>query len=290
MRGSWRIARIAGIDLSLHWTFGLLVAWVLLTAVTGYGVSQGLLEVGFVLSLFGCVVLHELGHAMAARIYGIPTHGITLLPIGGVAQLERIPRNPWQEFVIALAGPAVNVFIVGVLFPLVALLQGAGGWLSPLTVGGSFLARLMWVNVMLVCFNLLPAFPMDGGRVLRSLMATQSDYVTATRRAKRIGQGVALIFVLLSFWINPMLLFIAVFVVMAAESEYQSVLDEFRWTGTAPPVAGPPKPALPALPEAVPWTVPHRTNATSVVGYLHGIPNGVVLIHTYPRHANRRPT
>ena len=286
MRGSWRIARIAGIDLSIHWTFGLLLAWVLMTAMTGFGLGQGLLEVLFVLTLFGCVVLHELGHAMAARMYGIPTHGITLLPIGGVAQLERIPRNPWQEWVIALAGPAVNVLIVGSLFPIVALLQGAGSWSSPLAFGGNFLARLMWVNVMLVCFNLLPAFPMDGGRVLRSLLATRSDYVTATRRAKRIGQGVAVLFALLSPWTSPMLLLIAAFVVMAAESEYRAVLEEFRRPVSPPVLPSAIQPVFvesagPAIRQASPSLVP---------GYHHILPDGVVLIRALPSSGFGRPS
>ena len=128
-------------------------------------------EVLFVVLLFGCVVLHELGHAFAARAFGIPTHGITLLPIGGVAQLDRIPRNPFQELVIALAGPAVNVAIALLLIPFVAALYGLGQ-ITPLgLISGGFVARLLLVNLVLVAFNLIPAFPMDGGRVLRALLA-----------------------------------------------------------------------------------------------------------------------
>jgi Zn-dependent protease len=231
MPGSWRIARLAGIDLSVHWTFGLLLAWVLLSSAVSYGLMQGVVELLFVLTLFGCVVLHELGHAMAARIFGVPTHGITLLPIGGVAQLDRMPRDPWQEWVIALAGPAVNVFIVGLLFPLTALVQGASGVASPLAFGGGLLARLMWVNVGLVAFNLLPAFPMDGGRLLRSWLASRMDYVTATRRAARLGQALAVLVALWGFSANPLLVLIAAFVVVAAESEYRTVLREFAVDG-----------------------------------------------------------
>ena len=245
------------------------------------------MEVLFLVTLFGCVVLHELGHAMAARLYGIPTHGITLLPIGGVAQLDRIPRNPWQEWVIALAGPAVNVCIVGLLVPIVAVLEGPGSWSSPLAMGGSFLARLMWVNVMLVCFNLLPAFPMDGGRVLRSLLATRTDYVTATRWAKRIGKGVALLFVLTSPWTSPMLLLIAVFVVLAAESEYRTVLDEFRerdHRSEVPPVL------QPALVDVPPAAVRQFESRPFLAGYHHILPNGVVLIRTFPSNGYGRQT
>ena len=124
MRGSWKLSRIAGIDISMHWTFALLLLWVLISAVSAGGLTHAVGEVLFVVLLFGCVVLHELGHALAARAFGIPTHGITLLPIGGVAQLDRIPRNPLQELVIALAGPAVNVVIAALLIPVVTASTG----------------------------------------------------------------------------------------------------------------------------------------------------------------------
>jgi Zn-dependent protease len=226
MAGSWRIARVAGIDLSIHWTFGLLLGWVLLSSAAGVGLAHGLVEVLFVATIFGCVVLHELGHAMAARAYGIPTHGITLLPIGGVAQLDRIPRDPWQEWVIALAGPAVNVMIVGLLFPLTAVLHGADSDLTSLTVAGNLLARLMWVNVILVAFNLLPAFPMDGGRIFRSWLALRTSYVTATRWAKRLGQVMAVLLGIWGLWVNPLLMLIAAFVFFAGEWEYRAVMRE----------------------------------------------------------------
>lgn len=229
MGRSWKITRIAGIDVSVHWTFGLLLAWILIASATGVGLGHGLAEVGFVLALFACVLLHEFGHAFAARIFGIPTHDITLLPIGGVARLERMPRNPRQEAIIALAGPAVNVLIVGLLFPAVVALQGASLVFSPLAFTTHFLVRLLWVNVGLVVFNLIPAFPMDGGRLLRALLAGLTDYVTATRMAKQVGQVVAVVFAILSFWTTPTLLLVAGFVFFAAETEYRMVRDESRW-------------------------------------------------------------
>jgi Zn-dependent protease len=287
---------VAGIDLSIHWTFGLLLGWVLMSAVGGLGWVQGLLEVLFVLTLFGCVVLHELGHALAARMYGIPTHSITLLPIGGLAQLERIPRDPRQETIIALAGPAVNVLIVGLLFPLVTLLLGGGAWTSPLQASGHWLARLLWVNVMLVCFNLLPAFPMDGGRILRSVLARRTDYLTATRWAKRLGQTVAIGFLLLGLWKNPLLLLIAGFVFYAAEAEYRSVQQEQearRWTPWRP--ANWPTGLADSAIHA--WASESQPVGSSPLGPLgpgnprrcaafHQIlPSGVVIIHTRPLRA-----
>src|SRR5512136_2096652 len=164
MKWSWRIARVAGIDVYLHATFLILLAWVGLShylARHSLGdAADGLL---FISTLFGIVVLHELGHALAARRYGIRTRDITLLPIGGVARLERMPEDPRQELVVALAGPAVNVVLALVL---VALLMPAAALRNfgevPL-VGGHFLSKLVWVNVTLAVFNLIPAFPMDGG-------------------------------------------------------------------------------------------------------------------------------
>ena len=154
MRMSWKIGRIAGIDLFLHPTFLL----ILLPGLTG-----GLSPI-FIIALFGCVVLHELGHALMARRFGIETLDITLYPIGGVARLQRMPRAPGAELLIALAGPAVNFAIVAGLLGLELL--GIGG-LEADTSLGAFLGGLMLVNLVLGLFNLIPAFPMDGGRVLR---------------------------------------------------------------------------------------------------------------------------
>jgi Zn-dependent protease len=222
MKWSWRIGRIAGIDLYVHVTFLILVGWVAVSHyLARHSAADAAAGVVFILALFGIVVLHELGHALTARRFGIPTRDITLLPIGGVARLERMPEDPRQELLVALAGPAVNVVLAALLY---GVLAPGGVGLVPyqdvVRVGGSFLNQLLWVNVTLAAFNLLPAFPMDGGRVLRALLAMRMDYVRATQIAAVIGQGMAVLF---GFWgltsSNPFLVFIALFVWMGATGE-----------------------------------------------------------------------
>jgi Zn-dependent protease/predicted transcriptional regulator len=220
IKGSFKIGRLLGIDVYIHFTFLLLLGFVGITHwVTGRSLEAALGGVLFFAGLFICVLLHEYGHALAARRYGIGTKDITLLPIGGLARLERIPEKPVQELVVALAGPAVNVVIaVG----LVAGLVLTGRWepLSSLsTTQGNIVERLVAVNLFLVLFNLLPAFPMDGGRVLRSLLAMSMDYARATRIAGRTGQVMAGIFGFVGLFSNPMLLLIALFVWIGASQE-----------------------------------------------------------------------
>lgn len=220
MKWSWKIGRISGIGVYMHVTFLILLAWV---GASHYFVrnrwEDALYGLAFILLLFGIVVLHELGHALAARRFGIRTRDITLLPIGGVARLERMPEDPKQELVVALAGPAVNVALAAVLF---VVLLASGGVQSPGAmqfVGGDLLSKLLWVNVALAVFNMLPAFPMDGGRVLRALLAIRLDYVRATHIAANIGQGMAFLFGFLGLFSNPFLVFIALFVWMGASQE-----------------------------------------------------------------------
>ena len=220
MRWSWKLGKIAGIDLYIHATFLLIVGWVALSHwMQGQTLAATITGVAFVLALFGCVILHELGHALAARRYNIKTRDITLLPIGGLARLERMPEDPKQELWVALAGPAVNVVIAAALFLWLASTNSLVP-VERLSVGaGSFLERLMVVNLFLVVFNMLPAFPMDGGRVVRALLATRLEYTRATSIAASLGQGMALLFGFVGLFINPFLVFIAVFVWIGAAQE-----------------------------------------------------------------------
>lgn len=220
---SWKIGKLAGIDLRIHATFLLLLGWVAVSHwLSGQSLHAAVNGLWFILALFGCVVLHELGHALAARKYGISTRDITLLPIGGVARLERMPEEPRQELWVALAGPAVNIVIAAALF---AWLRITGEWepLAQLRVAaGPFAERLLAANVWLVAFNLIPAFPMDGGRVLRALLAARMEYPKATQIAAGIGQGLAFALGLIGLFGNPMLLFIALFVWIGASQEAAS--------------------------------------------------------------------
>jgi Zn-dependent protease/CBS domain-containing protein len=225
MKWSIKLGQVAGIGLFVHWTFVLLLGWIAyLHVAAGEDVGQVLVGVAFIVSLFGCVVLHELGHALTARRFGCKTRDITLLPIGGVARLERIPEVPLQELCVAVAGPAVNVVIAAVLFAALLVVGGAYQFTGLTVVGGSFLANLMWVNVALVLFNLLPAFPMDGGRVLRALLAMQMTRVKATQIAASVGQMMAILLGIAGFLSgNWILLFIAFFVYVGAQGEAQAV-------------------------------------------------------------------
>lgn len=219
MRWSYRIARVAGIEVRIHVTFLILLAWFGWMFWQEGGMAGAVQGVGFILLLFLCVLLHEFGHAFAARVYGIRTPDITLLPIGGVARLERMPDKPVQELVVALAGPAVNVVIILVLIFVLAANIRMANFAELDRVGGSLAAKLLTVNVMLVLFNAIPAFPMDGGRVLRSLLAMKLNYVLATTIAARIGQVLAVGFAVVGIFGAPMLLFIALFVFAGAEQE-----------------------------------------------------------------------
>jgi Zn-dependent protease len=232
---TWKLARVAGIDVSIHWSFTLLLAWLLLSSLMA-GASAPAVAVNLLLTLsvFACVLLHEFGHALTARRFGINTRGIVLLPIGGVASLERMTRRPLEEFAIAIAGPLVNVFIAGALLitsPFVDLLATSSlmaAWLHEL------FGTLLWINIGLAVFNMLPAFPMDGGRVLRSVLALSAPYADATRTAVRIGRVMAIALGILGLIYSPILIMIAAFVFLAGTAEEQMVRASYVRTGRMP--------------------------------------------------------
>lgn len=226
MRWSFRIARIAGTEVRIHFTFLLLLAWIGISYALAAGVAAGIYGVVFVLLVFLCVLLHEFGHVFAALRYGITTPRITLLPFGGVASLSRIPRKPEQELFVAVAGPLVNVLIAGVLL---LVRQGVPAWSMEggLPGGVSILDGLIWINLILVLFNMIPAFPMDGGRAFRALLGFLMPREKATEIAAKLGQMLAVfggIFAL--FAGQPILLLVAIFVFFAAGSEASMVETE----------------------------------------------------------------
>ena len=222
MRWSWTIARIRGINVDIHATFLILLAWI---ALVSYGQARtpgaAFAAVLLTLVIFASVVLHEFGHAFVAAHYGIKTRSITLLPIGGIAHVERIPERPEQELAIAIAGPIVTIAIVIVLYLALRLSGQSLTANTSLAAPWSFAAQTMWVNIVLALFNLLPAFPMDGGRVLRALLAMRMSFAQATEVAARIGKVFALLFALVGLFVvgNPFLVVIAAFVWLAAAAE-----------------------------------------------------------------------
>jgi Zn-dependent protease/CBS domain-containing protein len=219
MRWSMKLIRVAGIEVRIHLTFLLLLGWIAFTYYRIGGVTAAVEGLILILALFLCVLLHEFGHAFAAKRFGIDTPDITLLPIGGVARLQRMPDKPWQELVVALAGPAVNVVIAGVLILFLAPRMDLGDRQNLERPSVALLAKLAEWNVTLVLFNLVPAFPMDGGRILRALLAMTMNAARATQIAAWIGQALAFVFALIGLFGNPLLLFIALFVYLGASQE-----------------------------------------------------------------------
>jgi Zn-dependent protease/CBS domain-containing protein len=231
MRWSVKIARVAGTEIRLHITFLLFLAWIGFAYYHAGGAEAALRGVVFIALLFSSVVLHELGHVVAARQFGIQTPDITLLPIGGVARLRRMPTEPLQEIAVALAGPAVNVLIAVLLVLLAGAKVTLGELLIPAAGAQTMWTRLATVNLCLVIFNLIPAFPMDGGHVLRALIALSTPYTRATRIAAGIGQVFAFLFGFLGLFGNPMLIFIALFLFSGASQEaaVASLKDVSEW-------------------------------------------------------------
>ena len=223
MKWSLKIGRFSGIDVRMHITFLLLVGWIaLLYWRQGQSLAAAITGVVFILAIFLCVVLHEFGHALAARRYGIKTRDIVLLPIGGVARLEKLPTTPLHELWVSLAGPAVNVAIAAILFAWLKLTASFEALQLMTVTGGPFFERLLAVNLFMIAFNMIPAFPMDGGRVLRAVLAMRTSHGRATRIAASIGQGIAVFFGVIGLFYNPFLMLIAVFVWFGASQEARS--------------------------------------------------------------------
>jgi stage IV sporulation protein FB len=219
MAWSLTVGRIAGTEIRIHITFLLLLIWIFAANYARGGADEAWSSLIFILLLFACVLLHEYGHILTARAFGVATPDVTLLPIGGVARLERIPEKPREEFLVAIAGPAVNVVIALVLVVVFGANLSASHLSTVESAGISMIDRLAIVNVFLVVFNLIPAFPMDGGRVLRALLAIPLGFVRATQVAASIGQVLAFVFGIIGLFYNPWLILIAVFVYLAASSE-----------------------------------------------------------------------
>ncbi len=219
MGWSLKIGSVAGTAIRIHVTFLLFLAWIFGVSYIAGGPQAAWRGLLFMVLLFLCVLLHEFGHIFTARAFGVNTPDVILLPIGGVSRLERIPEKPSEEFLIAIAGPAVNVVIAALL----VLVAGANLQLDRLATldisGGGLIDQLAAVNLFLAVFNLIPAFPMDGGRVLRALLASRLGYVHATEIAAMIGQWVAFALGFLGLFFNPLLIFIAIFVYLAAAAE-----------------------------------------------------------------------
>ncbi len=237
MRGAIQIIRLFGIPVQVHWSFFLLFAWVGYVGLsTGMDASSmGWLAL-FMVALFGCVVLHEFGHALMAGRFGIRTHDIILLPIGGVARLDRIPEKPVQELLVALAGPMVNVVLAALVWSWLSWHRGwwVGEALASLAhpsgalflYSQNFLPALAFTNLFVAAFNLLPAFPLDGGRVLRALLSIWWSRLTATRAAAYLGQGIAVLLLILALLNLDLILgLIAAFIFTTASREYHFVRE-----------------------------------------------------------------
>ena len=223
MSWSLNVGRVAGTMVRVHLTFLLFLAWLFAASYAASGAATAWQTLLFVVLLFLCVLLHEFGHIFTARAFGVSTPYVTLLPIGGVAQLEHIPEEPYEEFLIAIAGPMVNVFITIVLMVVAGAHLNASAATLIDSTHVSMVDRLAIVNLFLALFNLIPAFPMDGGRVLRAALATKFGYVRATEISASIGQFVAFALGFIGLMYNPLLIFIAIFVYLAAASEAHMV-------------------------------------------------------------------
>lgn len=232
MKNSLQLGKVGGVTITIHWTFLLLIVWIIFL---NWKVDNNTLDTFwsllFVFMIFGSVILHELGHAYAASRFGIKTRSITLLPIGGLARLDSLPEKPKEELIVAIAGPVVNILIALIIYPFLASAD-------PFAEEGlmkinqtNLLPNFFSVNIILASFNLLPAFPMDGGRVLRALLSFRFARHVATRIAAYIGQLISIIFILVGFFYNPFLVFIGLFIFIGAQAEASYTKTQFMMKG-----------------------------------------------------------
>lgn len=232
MKSSLSLGKIIGIKVSIHWTFLILLAWIIyVNYQVGASSQQMVWSVVYVIAIFVCVVLHEYGHALTARRFNIGTRDITLYPIGGIASLESIPKKPKEELLVAIAGPAVNVAIAILFFPFINLNEVFDSAGFTQIDGTNFLTSVVSVNIWLVLFNMIPAFPMDGGRVFRALLALKLERVKATRIAAGLGQILAIGFMLFGLYSNPFLFIIGLFIYFSAQAEAKHAQTELVLEG-----------------------------------------------------------
>ena len=235
MKGSFKLAKIAGIGIFIHWTFSLLILFIIfINYKAQHNITQIIWSVVFILAVFVTIILHELGHALAAKKFNIATKDITLLPIGGIARLEKIPEKPFEELIVASAGPLVNItlaFITGLFITFPETTEQMMNELSKGVNADNFFLNFFLINFWLAFFNLIPAFPMDGGRILRALLAFKLQRHVATRISARIGQFLAMLFIILGFFTSPFLIFIGIFVIIGAQVEADYTESKFMLKG-----------------------------------------------------------
>ena len=225
-RYSLHLGKPFGIQVSVHWTFSLLIVWIVVISINrGLATDQILMHILFIFALFACVVLHEFGHSLVAIRFGGKVESITLLPIGGMANMSKMPEKPREEFLVSAAGPAVNVVIAALLWLYIAFAHPVGieeMEFETITLN-NFPIMLLAANLFIVAFNLIPAFPMDGGRLFRSALSIKMSRLKATQIAKDIGQVFAVIFIVAGLFINPFLIIIGFFVLLGAKGEHEMI-------------------------------------------------------------------
>jgi len=236
MKGAIKIGKIAGIDIYLHWTFSILIAYItFIHYKEGQNLQQISWAIFFIVCVFVTVILHELGHAITAKKFKINTKDIIILPIGGLARFETIPEKPKEEFIVSFAGPAVNMLIALISSFFIPLndINSLKMQLTSSVNGSNFMLNFFIVNVWLALFNLIPAFPMDGGRVLRAALSLFLNRRLATNIAARIGQALAVMFIIGGFFVNPFLVLIGFYIFLGAQAEEEyiftnSILQKYK--------------------------------------------------------------